>query len=140
MAGVKTAIQSQPGGGGQGGISRLAPGPKSSFKDPMLIAWTSVPTKADADRIASEAIERGLAVCVQTEGPLTSRYRWNGKIEVAEEYRLMFKVIEERSKSLEAFVLGSHPYATPEWLVTKVEHVSEKYLSWARSEATNRPL
>jgi periplasmic divalent cation tolerance protein len=106
----------------------------------MLIAWTSVPTLADAETLSAGAIERGLAVCVQIDGPVTSRYRWNGKIEVAQEYRLMFKLIEERSKPLEAYVLSKHPYATPEWLRTHVEYVSEKYLSWARSEATNRPL
>ena len=106
----------------------------------MMIGWTSVPGQADADLLASEAIERGLAVCAQIEGPITSRYRWNGKMEVAQEFRVMFKYIDERAKPLESFVLSRHPYATPEWVCVKADHVSEKYLSWARSEATNRPL
>lgn len=122
-------------------VSRLADGAAPGFVAfRMLIAWTSVPTLEDAERIAAEVIERGLAVCVQTDGPVTSRYRWSGKIEVAQEYRMMFKFIEERSNLLEACVLGRHPYATPEWIRQDVEYVSEKYLSWARSEATNRPL
>jgi periplasmic divalent cation tolerance protein len=140
MSGVKTAIQSEAGGGGQGVFSRLARDPVRPFEHPVQIAWTSLPTKNDADLLAFEAVERGLAVCAQIDGPITSHYRWSGKIEITQEYRLMFKLIEDRSKALEAFILSRHPYATPEWLVSNVEYVSEKYLSWARSEATNRPL
>ena len=106
----------------------------------MLIAWTTVATRSEADRLASEAVRLGLAACVQVDGPVRSHYRWEGKVENAEEFRLCFKFMPDRLKALEAFVLGHHPYETPEWLVVKAERVSEKYLSWAGADPTNQPL
>lgn len=47
----------------------------------LMLAWTTVPTRAEADRLADAAIAASLAVCVQIEGPVTSVYRWDSKIE-----------------------------------------------------------
>lgn len=106
----------------------------------MLIAWTTVAERADADRLAAEAVRLGLAACVQVEGPVVSHYRWQGKAEAAAEHRLAFKLLPERLAALESWVLSHHPYETPEWVVVRAERVSEKYLSWAASNPDNRPL
>ena len=106
----------------------------------MLIAWTTVATPEDATRLARGAVEAGLAVCVQVEGPVTSHYRWEGRIEAVAEHRLMFKFLAEHAAVLEAWVRTRHPYEAPEWIVVRAEHVSEKYLSWARSTSTPAPF
>lgn len=106
----------------------------------MLIAWTTVGNRPDADRIATQAIARNLAVCVQVEGPVTSHYRWQGRDQKDEEFRLCFKVMDSHVAALEKFVVGIHPYDTPEWLVVRAEHVGEKYLSWARANSSTPPL
>jgi periplasmic divalent cation tolerance protein len=106
----------------------------------MLIAWTTVAERADAERLAAEAVRLGLAACVQVEGPVTSHYRWRGRTEAAAELRLTFKLLEGQLPALEAWVLAHHPYETPEWVVVRAERVSEKYLSWAASNPDNRPL
>ncbi len=105
----------------------------------MFVAWTTVAQRADADRLAVGSVELGLAVCVQIEGPVTSRYRWGGKVETTEEFRLMFKCLPERLMSLEGYVLNAHPFATPEWIVVRAERVGEKYLSWARVNSSTPP-
>jgi periplasmic divalent cation tolerance protein len=106
----------------------------------MLIAWTTVSTRADADRIAAESVRRNLTVCVQIDGPIVSHYRWQGKDERAEEFRLCFKFLESHATALEEHVLASHPYDTPEWLVVRAERVGEKYLSWAKANSSTPPL
>jgi periplasmic divalent cation tolerance protein len=106
----------------------------------MLIAWTTVEKRPDADHLASEAIARNLALCVQIDGPITSHYRWHGRAEKAEEFRLCFKLLESHAVALESFVLGAHPYQTPEWVVVRAEHVGEKYLSWADTNSSTPPL
>jgi periplasmic divalent cation tolerance protein len=106
----------------------------------MFIAWTTVATRADAERIAADAVARHLAVCVQIDGPIISHYRWNGRVERAEEFRLAFKCLATQIAGLEQHVLGGHPYDAPEWLVVRAEHVGEKYLSWAKSNSTTPPL
>jgi periplasmic divalent cation tolerance protein len=105
----------------------------------MLIAWTTVATLEDAARLARGAVEAHLAACVQVEGPVTSHYQWQGRLEVASEYRLMFKFLPEQSAGLEAWILARHPYDTPEWIVVRTQHVPEKYLSWARGTSTPAP-
>ncbi|MBP6508368.1 MAG: divalent-cation tolerance protein CutA [Opitutaceae bacterium] len=106
----------------------------------MLIAWTTVATRAEADKLAGDIIARNLAACVQVEGPITSHYRWQDKIEQAEEYRLCLKFLPDQLSALEANVLTHHSYATPEWVVVRAEHVGEKYLSWALGNPHSPPL
>jgi periplasmic divalent cation tolerance protein len=106
----------------------------------MFIAWTTVASRADAERLAAGAVEAGLAACVQIEGPVASHYRWQGKVERSEEFRLTFKCLPAQLAALEAQVLAAHPYTTPEWLVVRAERVSEKYLSWAAAGVHPPPL
>lgn len=106
----------------------------------MFIAWTTVATRGDADRLAADVVNRGLAACVQIDGPVVSHYRWQGKAERAEEFRLAFKTLPEQRTALERHVLAVHPYDTPEWIVVRAEQVSEKYLSWARANSSTPPL
>ena len=101
----------------------------------LMIAWTTVAKREDADRIATEAVGAGLAACVQVEGPVRSVYRWEGRLENAEEFRLMFKCLPGQLASLERHVLERHPYDTPEWIAIEADAVGEKYLSWARANA-----
>ena len=106
----------------------------------MLIAWTTVATPEDAARLARGAVEAGLAACVQVEGPVASHYRWEGRLETAQEYRLLFKFLPEQAGALETWIQARHPYGTPEWIVVRAEHVSGKYLSWARGTSTPAPF
>lgn len=106
----------------------------------MFVAWTTVSLRVDADRLAADAVERHLAVCVQVEGPIVSHYRWQGRIERAEEFRLMFKCLPEQLETLAAAVRSGHPYDTPEWIVVRAEYVGEKYLSWAKASSSTPPL
>jgi periplasmic divalent cation tolerance protein len=120
--------------------SRLARNAAEGNVRAMLIAWTTVGLRAEAEHLAEETVRRGLAVCVQIEGPIVSHYRWQGQTERSEEFRLTFKVLPAQAADLETHVLGRHPYATPEWIVIRAEHVGEKYLSWANANSSTPPL
>lgn len=106
----------------------------------MLIVWTTVGTREEAERIAQATVARGLAACVQIDGPVTSVYAWQGRIETAEEFRLTLKCLPEQLPALETFVLQTHPYETPEWVAVEAAHVGEKYLSWARAGSNSSSL
>ena len=106
----------------------------------LMIAWTTVASAADADRLAASVVEHGLAACVQIDGPVTSHYRWNNKPERSTEFRLTFKCLSSQIAALEIHVVAVHPYAVPEWLVVSATHATEKYLSWARTNSQSRPL
>jgi periplasmic divalent cation tolerance protein len=106
----------------------------------LMIAWTTVASRADAERIAGAAVSSGLAACVQIDGPVRSLYRWEGKLETSDEFRLTFKCMPGQLPALEKHVLGTHPYDTPEWIVVEAAAVGEKYLSWAGANAHLPPL
>lgn len=106
----------------------------------LLIAWTTMANRTDAEQIAREVVSRSLAVCVQIDGPIVSCYRWHGKVETAQEFRLMFKVLEPQQDALAEFVTAKHPYEIPEWVVAAASNVGEKYLSWAGANSSNPPL
>lgn len=106
----------------------------------MLLAWTTVGNRADAERLAADVIVRNLAVCVQIDGPIVSYYRWKGQQERAEEYRLCIKLLDSHARALREHVHSSHPYDTPEWIVVAAADVGEKYLSWAAANSSTPPL
>src|SRR5207248_407721 len=96
--------------------------------------------RADADRLAGEAVARNLAVCVQIDGPIVSHFRWEGRDRREEEFRLCFKVLASHASALEQHVLSQHSYAVPEWILVHPARVGEKYLSWARTSCETPPL
>jgi periplasmic divalent cation tolerance protein len=106
----------------------------------MYIAWTTAPSRDSAESLAQSAVLKRLVACAQVEGPITSMYFWNGKLERSEEYRLTFKFADAQLADLERHVLAQHPYDTPEWIVILADRVGEKYLSWAQPSPSNPPL
>lgn len=106
----------------------------------MFIAWTTLGTRAEAEKLAADVVALGLAVCVQVDGPIVSHYVWQGRPERMEEFRLCLKCLPDKLSAVESHVLSHHPYETPEWLVVRAESVGEKYLSWAKASGTKLPL
>jgi len=91
---------------------------------------TTVESEADAKRISSDLIERRLAACVQVLGPITSRYRWRGKIEEATEWQCLAKTEAERYAEVETAIRQLHSYDEPEIIATPIVAGSAGYLAW----------
>ena len=70
-------------------------------------------------------------------GLVRSRYRWNGKVELAEEVQLLFKTSALRALELERYIAAHHPYETPE-IVSWPASASAAYGQWVVAE-THRP-
>lgn len=98
----------------------------------------SVPNARVGTRIAKAVLEARLAACVQTLGPVTSRYRWKGRIEQARELLLLLKTRADRVEALEAEILRLHPYDVPEILVFPASGGHAAYLEWVRRESGPR--
>ncbi len=106
----------------------------------MFLAWTTTAKREDADRLARGAVDAQLAACAQVDGPITSHYRWEGKVESAEEFRVCFKYLPANASQLNVWIHRHHPYAIPEWIEVSAENVGEKYLSWAMANSTSLPF
>ncbi len=95
---------------------------------------TTTEKKEDAERIARSLVETRLAACVQIVGPITSIYRWKGRIETACEWLCLIKSREENYEALEQAIRSRHPYETPEIIAVPVTAGSRDYLDWLRGE------
>jgi len=111
--------------------SPATPLPATTLATTLLVGTTTVSGRADADRLARGLVESRLAACVQIDGPITSVYTWQDKLETAPEFRLTVKFPAANAGALESWLRANHPYDTPEWIAAPARFVSEKYLSWA---------
>ena len=100
----------------------------------MQIVFTTLSNSADAGSLAEKLIEERLAACVQILPPMRSVYRWEGKIESADEVLLLIKTRVEKFAELEKFIAAHHPYDVPEVVAINAADVSEPYRKWLESE------
>lgn len=96
---------------------------------------TTVATKEDAEKIAQHLVGEKLAACVQILGPITSTYRWKGKVETASEWLCLIKTKESLYPELEKAIISLHSYETPEIVAVPIIKGSPGYLSWIDDEA-----
>jgi periplasmic divalent cation tolerance protein len=95
-----------------------------------VVVLTTVENTEDGERLARLLVELELAACVQLLPPMTSIYRWQGKIERASETLLLIKTTREAYPELEIAVKQNHSYQMPELIVLPVEDGSKDYLDW----------
>jgi periplasmic divalent cation tolerance protein len=95
-----------------------------------LQVQTTAGSEEEAERLAAALVERRLAACVQTIGPIASRYRWRGEIERAQEWLCLAKTEAERYPELEAAIRELHSYDEPEIVATPIVVGSSGYLDW----------
>ncbi|MEU6976286.1 MULTISPECIES: divalent-cation tolerance protein CutA [unclassified Streptomyces] len=100
----------------------------------ILTVLTTTDARAKAEALARGAVEARVAACAQVSGPLTSVYWWQGAVDGAEEWQVVFKTTELRYAALEAHLLAAHDYETPEILATPVARVSAEYARWVERE------
>ena len=101
----------------------------SAAQPRALVVLTTLGADADAAALARAMVDRRLAACVNVLPPMTSVYRWKGKVEQDREQQLVIKTSPERRLALEAFLREHHPYETPELLVLDAGG-SAAYLDW----------
>ncbi|MFL6053228.1 MAG: divalent-cation tolerance protein CutA [Actinoallomurus sp.] len=106
----------------------------------MAEAYVQVTTTTDsrheAAEIARSAVTERLAAAAQLVGPIASTYWWEGEIESAEEWMVVFKTTAERFEALAAQIAERHSYDTPEIIATPVVAGSGDYLAWIREQTT----
>jgi len=93
-------------------------------------------SREEADRITRTAVDRRLAACGQVIGPVHSTYRWEGRVEEAEEWLCLLKTTGARYAELERAIRALHRYQNPEIVATAIVHASDDYLAWLRAETT----
>ncbi len=95
---------------------------------------TTTERQEDAQAIARRLVEDRLAACVQIVGPITSTYRWEGRIETSQEWQCWAKSRRDRYEQIEQCISRLHPYDVPEILAIPILAGSQSYLTWLEAE------
>ena len=85
---------------------------------------------AEAERIARTVVEERLAACANILGPCRSTYRWQGKIEEADEIAAIFKTRGDRAGALLTRIAELHSYEVPAVVVWPIEDALPGYARW----------
>ncbi|MFD4631979.1 divalent-cation tolerance protein CutA [Streptomyces sp. NPDC058284] len=100
----------------------------------VLTVLTTTDTEGKARDLAGGAVRARVAACAQIAGPVTSVYRWEGELESAQEWQVLFKTATARYAALESWLTEAHDYDTPEIIATPVVRGSAAYLEWVERE------
>jgi periplasmic divalent cation tolerance protein len=97
---------------------------------------TTTELQEDARRIADLLVEKCLAACVQIVGPVTSVYRWKGKVESAQEWQCLIKTRQDLLDDVSDAIREIHPYEVPEIVAVPIVAGSRDYLTWLEEQTT----
>ena len=95
-----------------------------------LQVTTTAGSEEEAEQLGAALVERRLAACVQVIGPISSHYRWQGKIETAREWMCVAKTSAARYAELETAIRDLHSYEEPEIVAAPIVAGSAGYLDW----------
>ena len=100
----------------------------------IAIVLTTIGADADAAALGRTLVEEGLAACINVLPPMTSIYRWNGKVQEDSERQLLMKTTAARVDALEKRLRELHPYELPEFIVLDAA-ASAAYGRWVAEPA-----
>ncbi len=86
--------------------------------------------KPGAEALARQLVDEGLCACVNVVPGVRSFFRWQGKVDVADECLLVAKTTAAACPALRARIVLLHPYEVPEVLELAVDGGLPAYLRW----------
>jgi periplasmic divalent cation tolerance protein len=105
-----------------------------------LLVLCSCADDSTALDIARVLVKEGLAACVNRLGPVTSIYRWQGRVCEQSEQLLVIKTTPARYEALEMRLKALHPYEIPEIIAVPVVGGSSQYLAWLAGATEALPV
>jgi len=100
-----------------------------------LVVLCSAPLQGSGARLgahelARRLVEEHLCACVSVVPAVQSYFRWEGRVESAEELLLVAKTTPAAAAALRARLVELHPYQVPELLELPVSGALGSYLEW----------
>lgn len=99
--------------------------------------YITAPNRDDALRIGRTLVEERLVACVNVLDGMRSVYRWQGKVEEAQEAVLIAKTRSELVEQVTARVQELHTYDCPCVVSWNLEAGNPAYLDWIRDETSS---
>lgn len=106
-------------------------------ESPIVTVYAVFGSDEEARRIARSLVEERLAACVNILGPCHSIYRWEGRIEEADEVAALFKTGAARAEALVARLAELHSYEVPSLVVWPISKAWPAYAGWVTAETSD---
>ena len=105
----------------------------------FVLLYTTWPDAEKAAAAGKAAIEARLAACANVFAPIRSIYRWEGKVEQAEEVPMTLKTTGAAAGPLRDLLVGLHPYQLPCILALPIEPEQSHpdFLAWIQVETSS---
>ena len=103
----------------------------------ILLGLSTFPDAETARRISAQLVTEKFAACANILPNLESIYRWEGKIETANETLVFFKLSEDRQSAFQEKLRSIHPYEVPEIVCFKIDSGLSDYMSWVAQSCTS---
>ncbi|MBZ5530908.1 MAG: divalent-cation tolerance protein CutA [Acidobacteriia bacterium] len=97
---------------------------------PLSIVLTTAGSAEEAKKIARVLVDRRLASCVNIIPRIESVYRWQDKVETAEEWLLLIKTRADAFERVRDTIEELHSYELPECIMLEIEEGDKAYLDW----------
>lgn len=99
-----------------------------------VVVLITASSREEAERIATALVQRRKAACVNTLPGVQSLFRWQGRLEKAEECLLLVKTTASLVPEVVTLVKALHSYAVPEIVALPIVAGSPDYLDWIGRE------
>jgi periplasmic divalent cation tolerance protein len=89
----------------------------------------------EAERIGRTVIEERLAACINIFPPVRSIYRWQGRIETADEVAAILKTHHWNSDALIERIAALHSYEVPCIVTWPIDKILRSYADWVEDSS-----
>ena len=103
------------------------------MRNSYIIIIVTTAGREEAETIVQRLLEARLIACANIIGPVSSHFRWSGKMEKTEEYLILMKSRQDLFEKLSETVKALHNYEVPEILALPVVEGSKAYVDWLGS-------
>src|SRR5438093_13775807 len=98
-----------------------------------ILMMTTAGSKEEAEKIAHTLVERRLAACVNIAPQVQSVYRWEGKVEQAQEWLLLIKTFATALERVRKANKAMKSYELTERSSLQRAGGRASYLEWSRN-------
>ena len=103
-----------------------------------IIIFVTCSSDEEAEKIASELVERRLAACGNIVPEIRSLFWWKDSLEREQEVLLILKSRAELFPNIAEAVTALHSYDVPEMIAIPIAAGSDAYLQWIERETNSK--
>ena len=98
-----------------------------------VIGLVTCASRAEARKLAEAVLTKKLAACVNIVAGLESHFWWQGKLDRVNEFLLLIKTTNAKTKAVTQVIQANHSYEVPEIIFTPITAGEHRYLRWLRT-------